>query len=174
MKRLAIIILILSIILLGSSCETKENLSSTIAKSSEEMAQNQKQLETIQPAPVMDYSLERENIIERTIRFNDQNKVSYIYLLSDYGTVISFFTIKGKVSNLSSYLVPDDTVITHKFNEWAVTVQAPDVDGSYGTNGEGIYFFTTDGTYVEWNGKYILLDKPLLISPDAIIMKLDN
>lgn len=175
MKKVILFVLISILgLMFLTSCKTEDNLSDTLAKSSVQMAQNQQHLEIGQPAPIIDYSLERQNIITRTERFNDQNKVSYIYLLSDYGTVISFFVIKGKVSNLSSYLVPDDTVVSNNLHDWAVTVQAPDIDGTYGTNGEGIYFFTTDGTYVEWNGKYILLDKPLSINPDAIIMKLES
>jgi hypothetical protein len=43
-------------------------------------------------------------------------------------------------------------------------VQAPDIDGSYGQNVEGIYFFTTEGAYVEWAGEYMYSSEPLRIT----------
>ena len=32
------------------------------------------------------------------------------------------------------------------------------MDGSYGSNGDAVFFFLTDGTYMEWAGKYLLSD----------------
>lgn len=169
MKRIVLIVLVALLFLVG--CNKGSTVGSVLEQSSKIIGENQKKLETGQPAPIIDYSLERENLIKRTKLFNDPNKVSYIYLLSDFGTIISFHVLKGKVSNLSSYLVPDDTVVTHSMNNWAVTVQSPDIDGSYGTNGEGIFFFDTAGTYIEWNGKYMLCDRPLKIDPDSLVFR---
>ena len=169
MKKILFIVVIALVFLAG--CKTSSNVGDVIKQSSEMIAENQKKLETGQPAPIIEYSLERENLIKRTKIFNDPNKVSYIYLLSDFGTIISFHVLKGKVSNLSSYLVPDDTVVRHSMNNWAVTVQAPDIDGSYGTNGDGIFFFDTAGTYIEWNGNYLLCDKPLKVNPDSLVLQ---
>jgi len=45
-----------------------------------------------------------------------------------------------------------------------VIVDSPQLDGSYGTNGDGIFFFTTEGAYVEWNGEYMVSDFPLKMS----------
>jgi hypothetical protein len=128
------------------------------------MAENQQRLEKNQPAPQITFSNERANIIKRASTFgNDPNKVSYIYLLTDNGQVIAFYTVKGKVSNVSSYLVPDQNVVH------GVAIQAPDIDGSYGTNGDGIFFYTTDNTYVEWSGQYLLCDQPLKISSPPVL-----
>jgi hypothetical protein len=38
------------------------------------------------------------------------------------------------------------------------------MDGSYGSNGDAIFFFTTSGEYVEWNGKYVVSEEPLNIN----------
>ena len=40
----------------------------------------------------------------------------------------------------------------------------PDVDGSYGENDNGIFFFTTDGKYVEWGGTYFYSDIPVSVN----------
>jgi hypothetical protein len=45
------------------------------------------------------------------------------------------------------------------------------MDGSYGTNGNAIFFFTTAGVYVEWNGEYMMADQPLqLATPPELTM----
>lgn len=38
-----------------------------------------------------------------------------------------------------------------------------DVDGSYGENDSGIFFFTTDGKYIEWTGTYLYSDIPFIV-----------
>ena len=52
-------------------------------------------------------------------------------------------------------------------------VSSPDIDGSYGTNGYAIFFFTTDDIYVEWRGDYMLVDQPLkLTQPPELIREI--
>ena len=144
--------------------------------------QNQQRLSTAVPAPVVKTSIERKNLKERIERINAENMVSYVYLLSQTGKVVAYYTINGKVSSLNSYLTAMERVaVVSKrsgavlnggadnyglFNEAVevVTLEAPDLDGSYGKNIEGVFFFTTEGAYVEWNGQYIWSDQPLKIA----------
>lgn len=42
------------------------------------------------------------------------------------------------------------------------------IDGTYGTNVSGIFFFDVQGSYIEWNGKYIYSDTPMEISNPVI------
>ena len=134
--------------------------------------ENQMRLQTATAPPIVEKSLERENLKERLIRFNDENKVSYIYLLSDMGSVITFFPIKGKVSSVNSMMTTTDQVILGGYGEgrWGVVVASPDLDGSYGSNGDAIFFFTTEGVYCEWNGKYFLCDRPLKLTSAPILI----
>lgn len=46
-----------------------------------------------------------------------------------------------------------------------------DVDGSYGENDNGIFFFTTDGKYVEWTGTYLYSDIPMIIDDPVVKVK---
>jgi hypothetical protein len=128
---------------------------------------NQRVLDKNQPAPYLEKSNERQNLIKRLQRFNDPNKVSYIYLI-EYGKVMAFYTIKGKVSALSSALTNPQQMIDRYGNQCNASnsqdcfvVDSPQQDGSYGTNGDGIFFFTTEDVYVEWHGDYMLADQPL-------------
>lgn len=163
MKKHAVIILMMSLLLSLLGCD--DNSKSTAAQEQKLTEQNQQALLRNQPPVRLEYSLERENINKRTSLWNDENKISYIYLVS-YGKVMAFYTIKGKVSSVNSQITNPDQIIENRYNGGAssVAIASPAEDGSYGTNGDGIFFFTTDGTYVEWAGSYMLADKPLKLS----------
>ena len=102
-----------------------------------------------------------------------EKPLGYIVLFTESGAVVGSFIVDGKVSSLNSYLTPDSIVYevagdylygngTNE-NEWL-----PDVDGSYGTNDNGIFFFTPDGKYIEWTGLYLYSDIPFEVS-DPIV-----
>lgn len=125
------------------------------------------------PPPKLSTSQERKNLVERLKRFNTDSKVSYIYLVS-FGKVMAFYTVKGKVSSVNSLLTTPDQLVSAVYQDYHV-VSSPDLDGSYGSNGDAVFFFTTDGTYVEWSGDYMLCDKPLkLTTPPELVIQLDE
>lgn len=142
--------------------------------------QQERHLKTT-PPPKLDSSLERKNLTKRLTRFNDENKTSYIYLI-DYGKVMAFYTIKGKVSSVNSLLTqPMQPVEVRTASGGqggknpAVALPSPDLDGSYGTNGDAIFFFTTTDIYIEWKGDYMLCDEPLKLStPPTMILEIDE
>ncbi|MBR5780418.1 MAG: hypothetical protein IKY27_00345 [Bacteroidales bacterium] len=133
----------------------------------------------------IDYSLERYNLIKRAYWVNGQREkantlpcaiekpLGYIVLFTESGSVINQFVVDGKVSSLNSYLTPDSEFYEQKYgsngysygdgNAWL-----PDVDGSYGENDNGIFFFTVDGKYVEWTGTYLYSDIPFTIENPVV------
>lgn len=135
-------------------------------------------LSSNQPTPTdIDYSLERYNLIKRAYWVNGQREkantlpceiekpLGYIVLFTESGSIINQFVVDGKVSSLNSYLSPDSECYeivyggTCKYeNDWLA-----DVDGSYGENDAGIFFFTTDGKYIEWTGTYLYSDIPFIV-----------
>lgn len=156
---------------------------SSYRKESATLEENQKKLLVATPAPVITESLERANIIKRANLFNNPNKLTYVYLVS-YGKIMAFHTAKGKISSVSSYLTPQEKLVNHKgepcerihdynggFTVDCMPVQAPDIDGSYGTNGDGIFFFTTEGAYVEWKGEYHVSDAPLKLTETPSLIR---
>jgi len=64
---------------------------------------------------------------------------------------------------------PEQVIYQHASH----VVSSPAEDGSYGTNGDAIFFFTTEGVYVEWRGDYMLCDQPLKLSttPELVYIK---
>lgn len=129
-----------------------------------------------QPTPTdVEYSLERYNLIRRTYWVNGNREkantfpceiekpLGYIVLFAG-NTVVGKFVVDGKVSSLNSFLTPDSECYSSDFRiEWL-----SDVDGSYGENDDGIFFFTPDGKYIEWSGDYLYSDIPFAVE-DPII-----
>ena len=106
-------------------------------------------------------------------RWNNPNKVSYIYLMSDMGSVIGYFPIKGKVSSVNSKLTTTSQLLYSdtSFQDGAAgVVESADIDGSYGSNGDAVFFFLTDDTYMEWNGKYFLSDRPVKLAVRPVMI----
>ena len=168
MKKILTVIISLIILVLMSACGitaisgSREDVKSTI--------EIVNRLQTNQPTPTdIDYSLERYNLIRRTYWVNAQREkanslpcevekpLGYIVLFTDNGGVIGSFIVDGKVSSLNSFLTPDSEYYEYSNyrNKWLA-----DVDGSYGKNDSGIFFFTTDGKYIEFTGAYLYSDIP--------------
>lgn len=138
--------------------------------------ENQRRLIQAVPVPKLETSQERVNLVKRLERFNNADKVSYIYLVN-YGKVMAFYTIKGKVSSVNSMLTTTEQLVDGYGRQCAnqsypcYTVSSPDIDGSYGSNGEAIFFFTTEDTYVEWRGDYMLADQPLKLTTQPELIR---
>lgn len=169
-KYLLAVVMSLGLCAVVAGCD--DNASSTGTQRQEEAAteQNQARLVASTPPPQFTQSLERENLVARLKRLNVQNKIGYVYLIGRDGDVVAFYTCKGKVSSLNSFLTTPQQVVqrwvgsNNQGHYESHVVDSPDFDGSYGKNPEGIFFFTSDNTYVEWAGTYLYADKPLKIT----------
>lgn len=125
------------------------------------------------------YSLERYNLIRRTYWVNGQREkantlvceiekpLGYIVLFSG-NTVVGSFVVDGKVSSLNSFLTPSSVDEYVASKGIVKSVEMADVDGSYGENDSGIFFFTPDGKYIEWTGTYLYSDIPFIVDNPVI------
>ncbi len=50
-----------------------------------------------------------------------------------------------------------------------IEMDSPGDDGSYGQNEDGIFFFTTQGVFHQWNGLFSLSDAPEQVTAAPII-----
>lgn len=128
---------------------------------------NQATLDKNQPAPTETNSDERANLIKRLELTNNPNLVGYIYLMGANGQVVANYTVKGKVTSLNSLLTTPQQIQNCPgggSDNCGLTTDSPDMDGSYGPNPNGVFFFTTSGAYVEWSGPYLYSNQPLNIT----------
>jgi hypothetical protein len=115
--------------------------------------------------------LERQNIRERLIRYSDPNKLSYIYLFSAQGQLMSNYTVKGKVSNASSQMTTSEVVNDYcGTGECHIATPAPMDDGTWGPSEDAIFFFTPEGVMIQWNGPYVLSDSPLNLTTQPVLV----
>jgi hypothetical protein len=172
MKKLIMIgILVLgSGLMMGNSNSCATQTDNSYANDAAKVEETQGRVQKTVPIPVITTSAERKNISARATLFDNENKTTYIYLIS-FGKVMAFYPVKGKVSSLNSYLTPVDKLVKWDGStcDWNISncfvVSAPDIDGAYGENANGIFFFTADtGAYVEWNDSYLVSDQPLHLS----------
>lgn len=178
MKKLIVLLLISTVsILTVAGCSMATNTTDVQIQQniSAELSENQ-------PTPIdISYSLERYNLIKRAYWVNGQREkantlvceiekpLGYIILFTESGSVVGKFIVDGKVSSLNSYLTPDSEYYEYSAGETARTNKwLADVDGSYGENDNGIFFFTPDGKYIEWTGTYLYSDIPFEVN-DPII-----
>lgn len=132
----------------------------------------------------INYSLERYNLIRRAYWVNGQREkantlvcqvekpLGYIVLFAG-NTTVGRFVVDGKVSSLNSFLSPDYVEEAERHADsgggnFTITTELADVDGSYGENDNGIFFFTPDGKYVEWTGEYLYSDIPFEIDSPVV------
>lgn len=114
------------------------------------------------PADKLKDSLERRNIRERLLRTNKPDALSYLYLMSQLGQPLGYYTIKGKVSSTQSQMTTSTRVEHHgDAGGGNLAYEAPGDDGSYGANEDGVFFFTTEGAMVTTNLPYVVSDQPI-------------
>ena len=189
-KILVLIVMMMVMVFALSGCSdstssTQQDMLSTLSTGNK-LAKNQ-------PTPNdIDYSLERYNLIRRAYWVNGQREkantlvceiekpLGYIALFLENGSCVGKFVVDGKVSSLNSFLTPDsecyeiggdgtdEDIYSNgtSENDWL-----PDVDGSYGENDKGIFFFTTDGKYIEWTGTYLYSDIPFEVKNTVVTYK---
>lgn len=176
MKKYAVVLVLTLLLMSLCSCEASGSRQDVINTSN--LADR---LQENQPTPNdIEYSLERYNLIRRTYWVNGMREraaslpceverpLGYVVLFSG-NAVVGQFVVDGKVSSLNSFLTPDSEYYEKNSsynNRWLA-----DVDGSYGENDNGIFFFTPDGKYIEWSGDYLYSDIPFVIDAPIIQYK---
>lgn len=179
--KIIVLAMLMTIVLMFTGCEsTAASGTYTDTVNTMAIASN---LAERQPTPTdINYSLERYNLIRRAYWVNGQREkanalvcgvekpLGYIVLFTESGSVVGSFVVDGKVSSLNSFLSPDSEYYElvyggtwTSYNKWLA-----DVDGSYGENDNGIFFFTPDGKYIEWTGTYLYSDIPFEVENPVV------
>lgn len=183
-KRILCTVLVVVMLLASVLCFASCDMETPVAGSQQDVNNTINAANNIQhnqPTPTdISYSLERYNLIRRAYWVNGQREkanalpcevekpLGYVVLFSG-NVVVGNFVVDGKVSSLNSFLTPDSEYYEYsggeysKKNNWLA-----DVDGSYGANDNGIFFFTPDGKYIEWTGSYLYSDIPFTVDSPVL------
>lgn len=122
------------------------------------------------PDSLLKASTELANQREKLMRFNQGEKLGWVYLLS-MGQVIAELPVMGKVSSTQSQMTASTGVyLPGNYN--AVTVELPSDDLSFGPNeggDHGVFFFTVDGVMIEWCGDWLYADAQLKMLSNQVL-----
>jgi hypothetical protein len=159
-KKIAIVGVAAALVLGLSACEDSGNNAQGEGQAITEQAFDQQSKTVPYPVTELRDSLERRNLKDRLLRTNKPDAIGYVYLMN-FGQIVGYYTIKGKVSSTQSQMTTDNLIIDRY--EGDVVVNAPGDDGSYGANEPGIFFFTTEGAMVTTSLDYIWADNQIAI-----------
>lgn len=190
MKKIVSILLLVAVTLcMLTGCDSDYEAQTSDVEKQQSITRD---LEQSQPTPTdIDYSLERYNLIRRAYWVNGQREkalalpcpvdkpLGYVVLMLEGVGVVGNYIIDGKVSSLNSFLTPDSEYYEQEYGSNGYSVGdgnnwLADVDGSYGENDNGIFFFTTDGKYIEWTGTYIYSDIPYIVDDPILKVQEEN
>lgn len=120
---------------------------------------------------------EIDNIKNRRVHYGKPGELSYAVFMTKAGKPVLYVAVDGKCtsshkrleSGVRGILLEDGPSGKHiKYKE--VLVQEPSEDGTYGNSSPYIYCFTTSGTYLQWNGRYVVSNKPIELSIKPVVL----
>ena len=165
MKRTLLFLLLLP--LMGFDCE-RDYDKNTAGKEQAATESNQKALLSQQPPPRLTWSLERDNLTKRFKLQNDRAVSFYMYVfIEGVGAPIGYYMV-NKVSSVNSQLTNTEQLIDNGSASGYIALPSPAEDGSYGTNGDGVFGFTPEDVYIETDLHYLCSTVPLSFAQPVI------
>lgn len=176
-KMVCLVALLLAVMVVFAGCELDSNTQDKLntVKVSRKMAANQSTPTDIE------YSLARYNLIRRAyfmagyfekarnLPCEVEKPLGYIYLFLEGVGCVLCDTVDGITTSMRSYLTPDTDYPNKTGADWLA-----DVDGTYGDNPDGIFYFDASGMYHEWTGLYYYSDTYYDINDPIIQVKMQN
>ncbi len=153
------LILVIALLIISGCNQNRDN--TTALDEQKETEKNQKNLFAVQPPPKLNWSLERDNLTKRFKLQNDRTIMFYMYVfIEGVAEPIGYYQV-NKVSSVNSQLTNTQQIVYPYETSGGYIMPSPAEDGSYGTNGDGIFGFTPEDIYIEHNMKYIVSTVPL-------------
>lgn len=119
---------------------------------------------------------EIDNIKRRLELTANPGLLGFVVLLNETGQPVMYTSVKGKITSGGKRLTPTETAgcaITDDQPCGTVLATASD-EGTFGSSGEYVYFWTQSGQYVQWNGKYLYSDKPFRLTTEPMVVSVTN
>jgi hypothetical protein len=170
--RTHLVLAVIASLLIGvAACEPPPEDASQ--REQQRQGQNYEGLEQNQAARGMAWSPTRDSLNKWADTWEEQGKLSYVYLLDSVGHEIGYYIFEGlPVSYCASLTPPDKVVDVDKVvggsSVDALSMQAPAIDGVYYSSANCQQLFgydATSGAYMEFTGggsfNYLLSDQPM-------------
>lgn len=114
---------------------------------------------------------EIDNIKKRLELTSNPGLTGFVLLMNEAGQPILYTGVTGKITSGSKRLTrPEERMFTQSGETWSSSSD----EGTYGSSGEYIFFWTTSGQYIQWNGKYLYSDKPFRTRIEPLVVAVQN
>lgn len=115
---------------------------------------------------------EIENIKRRLELTSNPGQIGFVLLMNEMGQPVMYTSVKGKITSGSKRLTSPDAVKRIDCESYTcdTIVSAPSDEGTYGSSDPYTYFWTVDGQYIQWNGKYLYSDKPIRVRIEPLVI----
>ena len=117
---------------------------------------------------------EIDNIKRRLELTSNPGQIGFVLLLNEMGKPVMYTSVKGKITSGSKRLTPPQEVkcleVAGQVGCSQQMVDSPSDEGTYGSSNPYIFFWTADGQYIQWAGKYLYSDKPFRIEDPTIVI----
>lgn len=144
--------LCMALIMGASSCDATDTHEQA-AQSNEESVRN---IVENKRFPVLQDSLDWDNVAQRAEFLNQRGRIGWIYIFGANAVLIAEEPVLNKLTSLNTYITPMEEIKGTRSSP--ITVEAPDLDGTYGYNADGVFWFDPDGVYNE-----LFLTSPIVI-----------
>ena len=165
MRKISIALIATSALLL-SACEPNAQPAQT--------NKNQQAVKAAEAANSIQFSenSEIDNIKARLELTSNPGQIGFVLLLNEMGKPVMYTSVKGKITSGGKRLTPAEQTRKADCGEWSCDqlVEAPSDEGTYGSSNPYIFFWTVDGQYIQWSGKYLYSDKPFRIEDPTIVI----
>ena len=163
-SKLFLMLFALSTLLMASSCvEGSQPANTSAIDEQNHTERNQRNLNKMQPAPIISWSLERDNLIKRFKLQNDRSVMFYMYIfIEGVSQPIGYYQV-NKVSSVNSQLTNTEQLVSGDYGQYNgdFVLPSPAEDGSYVTNGDAVFGFTPEEIYIQTNMHYVTSTVPL-------------
>lgn len=105
---------------------------------------------------------EQANIGDRLKLTSNPDLLGHIAIVNKVGQVVLYTTIKGKVTSGSKRL-------TNPSYCPGTTGECPSDEGTFGSSNPYVFFWTTQGQYIQTSMDYIYSDKPLRLDEKPLM-----
>jgi len=166
-KIISLIIgLAIAFVLSGCNVESSASAKLTQAEIAQEAADSIKFTE----------NAEINNIKARLELTSDPGLTGFVLLMNEAGQPILYTGIRGKITSGSKRLTPPEKKWRGDWNRYGREAlgPAPSDEGTWGSSSPYIYFWTTTGQYMQWNGKYLYSDKPFRTRVEPLVINISE
>lgn len=138
------VLVVMAIALMGADCTSTPMPDVQATQQAQNTSANDR-LHKANPMKPLNNSQELNNQVQWYTRLSDPNKIAYIYVFNNDGSLAYEYQIRAKCSSTNSmYTTPSEVQAHTSADGGNVVIPAPQPDGSYGANEDAVFCFLND------------------------------